>query len=499
MSTLSEFAEQNPGLLPEDLDWLHSLIGDWQMIADMALADLILWLPTADGRYAAVAHARPSGSPTAFAHDVIGMRAPDAWAVIIDETYVQGVGHISKNPDWTQHSPTRLRAVPVRRGIRREGDSVETTAPIAVVTRHTNVAEARTPSRQDLVFLGCASDLLDMIAAGDFPDLSAPTGPRRAAPRVSDGLIRLDRTGEVLFASPNALSAYNRLGFEGELEGGDLTAITAGLVSGRSVADESLPVVTSGKASWRTDVEGGGATITLRAIPLRRAHRRIGAIILCRDVTEVRRQEQELLTKDATIREIHHRVKNNLQTVSSLLRIQARRTQTEEARSALLKAMRRVEAIAVVHDTLSEGLSQSVDFDEVFERVLRLITEVASVDNGRVYPTFSGSFGVVPSRSATPLALALTELVTNAVEHGLSGADGQVWVTAERDEHELRVVVGDDGGGLPEGRVGAGLGTQIVRTLIEGELKGTIDWHTLTGSGTEVTITIPVSALGAVG
>jgi two-component system, sensor histidine kinase PdtaS len=161
--------------------------------------------------------------------------------------------------------------------------------------------------------------------------------------------------------------------------------------------------------------------------------------------------------------------------------------------------MRRVEAIAVVHDTLSEGLSQSVDFDEVFERVLRLITEVASVDNGRVYPTFSGSFGVVPSRSATPLALALTELVTNAVEHGLSGADGQVWVTAERDEHELRVVVGDDGGGLPEGRVGAGLGTQIVRTLIEGELKGTIDWHTLTGSGTEVTITIPVSALGAVG
>jgi two-component system, sensor histidine kinase PdtaS len=125
----------------------------------------------------------------------------------------------------------------------------------------------------------------------------------------------------VLFASPNALSAYNRLGFEGELEGGDLTAITAGLVSGRSVADESLPVVTSGKASWRTDVEGGGATITLRAIPLRRAHRRIGAIILCRDVTEVRRQEQELLTKDATIREIHHRVKNNLQTVSSLLRI----------------------------------------------------------------------------------------------------------------------------------------------------------------------------------
>ncbi|KAB1663201.1 sensor histidine kinase [Pseudoclavibacter sp. CFCC 13611] len=495
MSILSEFAEKNPGLVTEDLDWLHSLIGDWQMIADMALADLILWLPTNDGQYEAVAHARPSGSPTAFAHDLIGHRAREEWASLIDQTYVQGVGHVSKNPDWTQHSPTRLRAVPVRRAIRKEGDHIETTAPIAVVTRHTNVAESRTPSRQDLVFLGCASDLLDMIAVGDFPDLSAPTGPRRGAPRVSDGLIRLDRVGEVLFASPNAISAYNRLGFDGEIEGRNLSDVTVTLVTGESIADESLPVVTSGKASWRADVEGNGATITLRAIPLRRNHHRIGAIVLCRDVSEVRRQEQELLTKDATIREIHHRVKNNLQTVSSLLRIQSRRTQTEEARAALLKAMRRVEAIAVVHDTLSEGLSQSVDFDEVFERVLRLITEVASVDTGKVYPTFSGSFGELPSASATPLALALTELVTNAVEHGLNGADGQVWVKADRDEQELRIIVGDDGGGLPEGKVGSGLGTQIVRTLIEGELSGAIDWHTLTGSGTEVTITIPVRSL----
>lgn len=496
MSSLSEFAQRNPQLSTEDVDWLHSLIGDWQMIADMALADLILWLPDADGAFEAVAHARPSGSATAFTRDLIGHHAHGEWQELIERTYADGRVHVSQSPDWTQHSPTRLRAVPVVRAIRRDDDRVEVTSPIAVVTRHTNVAESRTPSRQDLVFLSCASDLLDMVASGDFPDLSAPTGPRRGAPRVSDGLIRLDRRGDVLFASPNAISAYNRLGFDGELEGGNLTTITARLVSDRSTTDEGLPVVTSAQASWRADVEGNGATITLRAIPLRHHHERVGGIVLCRDVSEVRRQEQELLTKDATIREVHHRVKNNLQTVSSLLRIQSRRTQAEEARSALLKAMRRVEAIAVVHDTLSEGLTQSVDFDEVFERVLRLITEVASVDNMKVYPTFTGSFGEVPSRSATPLALALTELVTNAVEHGLNGSDGQVWVQARRDDEQLSIVVGDDGGGLPEGKVGAGLGTQIVRTLIEGELSGSIDWHTLTGSGTEVTITIPVSALG---
>jgi two-component sensor histidine kinase len=127
--------------------------------------------------------------------------------------------------------------------------------------------------------------------------------------------------------------------------------------------------------------------------------------------------------------------------------------------------------------------------------VLLLVAEVASSHNTIVHPTFTGSFGVLPSEYATPLALALTELVTNAVEHGLAGRDGEVVISARRNDKELRVLVRDDGVGLPEGQVGAGLGTQIVRTLIQGELGGTIDWHTLVGSGTEVTIDIPLNWL----
>ncbi len=115
------------------------------------------------------------------------------------------------------------------------------------------------------------------------------------------------------FASPNALSAFNRLGFEGELEGLSLPEVTTELIGSRAVVDESLPLVLTGRAPWRSDVEARGGVVALRAIPVRRRGERIGAILLVRDVTEVRRQERELLTKDATIREIHHRVKNNLQ------------------------------------------------------------------------------------------------------------------------------------------------------------------------------------------
>jgi len=154
--------------------------------------------------------------------------------------------------------------------------------------------------------------------------------------------------------------------------------------------------------------------------------------------------------------------------------------------------MRRVGAIAVVHDTLSEGLSQTVDFDDVFDRALLLVTEVASAHNTTVHPKRSGSFGVLPSEYATPLALALTELVTNAVEHGLVGQEGVVEIIADRTPSTLSVLVRDSGSGMPEGKVGSGLGTQIVRTLVQGELGGTIDWHTVTGYGTEVTISVPL-------
>ena len=251
----------------------------------------------------------------------------------------------------------------------------------------------------------------------------------------------------------------------------------------------------TGRAPWRTDIEAKGVTVSLRAIPIRDRGERVGAIVLCRDVTELRHQERELITKDATIREIHHRVKNNLQTVASLLRIQARRSHSDEARDSLNQAMRRVAAIAVVHDTLSEGLTQNVDFDVVFDRVLKLIAEVASTHNTKAHPTFTGSFGALPSEYATPLSLALTELVTNAVEHGLAGREGNVEIIAERNDEILTVRVRDNGGGLPEGKVGSGLGTQIVRTLIQGELGGTIDWHTMVGSGTEVTIEVPLAWL----
>jgi two-component sensor histidine kinase len=491
VSTLSDLVLAQGRSSQADVDWLHMLVGDLQLLADLAFADIVLWVPSGDDDFVAVAHARPSSAATLFYRDFVGQQIKPQWRDLVTHAFASARIADSSAPDWYEEMPTRVRAVPVMRRLSATGTQLAP-EPVAVITRHTNLGAQRTPSRQELTFNECAEELFQMIASGDFPDLGAPTGPRRGAPRASDGLIRLDVDGVTTFASPNALSAFNRMGFEDELEGESLAEVTTRLLSGKLVVDESLPLVVTGRAPWRTDVESRGVTVSLRAIPIRHRGERIGAIVLSRDVTELRHQEQELITKDATIREIHHRVKNNLQTVASLLRIQARRTHSDEARDALTQAMRRVGAIAVVHDTLSEGLTQNVDFDEVFDRALLLVAEVASAHNTTAHPKRSGSFGVLPSEYATPLALALTELVTNAVEHGLAGQEGDVEITADRSPTALTVQVRDTGSGLPEGKVGEGLGTQIVRTLIQGELGGTIDWHTVVGRGTEVTIDVPL-------
>jgi two-component sensor histidine kinase len=297
-----------------------------------------------------------------------------------------------------------------------------------------------------------------------------------------------------MYASPNALSAYSRLGFAPDLVGAELGPATAELCEPGRPVDDSLFAVASGRVPRESEVEGKGAVVQLRAIPLVLDAGRTGALVLVRDVTELRRRERELLTKDATIREIHHRVKNNLQTVAALLRLQARRITVPEGRAALEEAVRRVGSIAIVHETLSHTPEEVVDFDEIAGRVAMMAAEVAAPE-ARMTPRLIGRFGALPSVVATPLAMVLTELFQNALRHGFPGRPGTIEVTARRGPERLIVVVADDGAGLPEGfdpEKSASLGLQIVRTLVIAELGGRLEFFPRREGGTEVLLDLPM-------
>ncbi|PFG40759.1 two-component sensor histidine kinase [Georgenia soli] len=474
-TTLANMIVQSGQVDERDAEWLHQLVGDWQVIADLAFADLVLWLPTDDDDFIVAAHCRPSTAATVHYEDIVGQRPSPVRRDLMRQTVLDRGIHVRADPHGRGSDAMREVVLPV----------VHEDRVLGVLTREVALPTSRVPSRLDVSYIEIADVLCGMISRGEFPQEGAPTSARRGAPRVGDGLLRLDPEGRVVYASPNALSNFHRLGVIGELKGQVLAEVVTELIEDHTAVEETMAVVVMGRAAWRTEIEARGVTLSLRAVPLTDHGERRGALLLCRDVSEVRRRERELMTKDATIREIHHRVKNNLQTVSALLRLQARRSGNPETKAALDEAERRVSTIALVHETLSQNIDEVVDFDEVFGRLLRLAADVASPDSS-VRTVVDGTFGAVGAEAATSLAVVLTELVSNAVEHGLAGRSGTVSVTASRSGAELDVRVCDDGLGIEDGRVLAGLGTQIVETLVTGELRGSIDWRRRPEGGTVV-------------
>ncbi|MCV7219442.1 sensor histidine kinase [Mycolicibacterium elephantis] len=491
MSTLGELLAEHTVLPGNAVDHLHAVVGEWQLLADLSFGDFLMWVRRDDGTLVCVAQVRPNTAPTVLLADAVGTLAAPSDMPVVAAAFDSGSIGVGDTAGQPVSSGLNVEAVPVRYN----------NEVVAVLTHQTALA-SRKSSPLESAYLDCAGDLLHMLSEGTFPNVG-DLAVSRSSPRVGDGFIRLDEGGVVVFASPNAISAYHRMGLPADLEGHDLVEVTRPLISDPFEAEELAEHVRdslSGGSSMRMEVDAGGAAILLRTLPLVVHGKPVGAAVLIRDVTEVKRRDRALLSKDATIREIHHRVKNNLQTVAALLRLQARRTNNAEGREALMESVRRVSSIALVHDALSMSVDEEVNLDEVMDRILPIMNDVATVGSP-MRITRVGDLGVLDADRATALIIMITELVQNAIEHAFDGSaeGGCVTIRAERSARWLDVIVHDDGRGLPEGfslEKSDRLGLQIVRTLVSAELDGSLEMHDGPDGGTDAVLRVPIGRRG---
>ena len=371
---------------------------------------------------------------------------------------------------------------------------------LAVMARDVTRAAGRQDGVLERTYIDVFNRLARMIAAGRFP-FAVDDERGSVTPRVGDGVIVLDDAGRVRFTSPNAVSALHRLGVHENAHA--RTFADLGLADG---------VVRRAFASPRIATEehtrGADVTVLSRVIPLLHRDDVDGGLVLLRDISELRRRDQMLLSKDATIREIHHRVKNNLQTISALLRLQGRRLTSPEAKAAVDESVRRIRSIALVHETLSLTGGDDVAFIDVVRPLARMVEEGLVSPDRPVRFEVLGDGGILSSDVVTPLAVVLTELLQNAVDHafpvdapGPTADDEPARVTVELLDTgtRLEMTVTDNGVGIPPGfdiDTTTGLGLSIVRTLVTSELGGTIGWSLGPGSrtrpGTQVRISVPV-------
>jgi len=469
MDVTDAYARMDPAVRTH----VENVAANLQLTADLGYGDVTLLVPH-NGGLLVVADARPMTAMSAVALSRVGQ--------VVDR---------SDEPEAYDALETGAPACSVRRRVRR-GISFTSTgypigparSPYAVAVRHVAQPVAEAPGKMEIAFMRLAGLVLERLQAGPLTDVD--TGLPYATTRLAgDGVMEVSAQGVIVYASPNAVNILRLAGLEGALEGSPATTIPGGLTA-------VAPALGTDSARGIT-VAVSGRSLRYRTIGLAD-----GALVLVEDVTDAVRREQELHVKEMAIREVHHRVKNNLQTIASLLRIQARRSSSDEVARALEEAVERVSSMAVVHEMLASSTDESVDLSAAASTVVDMVRRGLTGPDSTIGITVEGETGLVPAQVAMSLALVVAELVHNAIEHGVGPiGHGDVAVSLERGDHEVVLTVRDSAAALPHGfdaESSAHLGLAIVKTVVEDDLRGTLRFDA--DGETVVTVTVPLMAAG---
>ena len=477
------------GLTEKDIAFLQKIENDMAIVADISRADLLLYGLLSSDRAVVVAQARPHSISPIHAKPILGR------TVTADE------------------EPLVLRTLRLRRPSRGSRGLIANGAPIvqevypirndegkviAALSIETNLIEHERHRRRSKVFQRAVRRLQAMLLRGELAgveDLS-PFGEH-------DGILVVDRDRRIRYVSGIATNLYRKVGYLDSLLGKPISSLETGdegLVSAalreRRCLEREMQVgdrIWIKKAIPLTPGKRGPSGLP-RLLPLPSPRLRLpGVMLTVHDETEERRKERELKVKSAMIQEIHHRVKNNLQVIAALLRLQSRRTGSEEARRALLEGVNRILSVAVVHDFLSQQGAGVINIKDVSQHIINQTQRSIMYPEKRIHLTLEGPSVYLPAQKATACALVINELLQNAVEHGYERKPGGTISVKLRDEGDRVVIsVEDDGQGLPEGfSLGHldSLGLQIVQTLVRDDLKG--EFELKGGDGVRAIVTFP--------
>lgn len=486
MASFNDIVRQHTNLDEDEIEHIQKLLRVWNILADLSFADLVLVVPVKGDkkqrRFIVCANARPTTGTTLYQSDLTGVVLHVEDRPLLERSWNKGEVIEGASTTIGRGQDIRVETVPVSfRG-----------KPIAIMRREYDQTVVRKNSSLERAYINAFERFAHMTADGTFPYASEMVEPEDA-PRIGDGVLLLSPDFVIQFASPNAISNLHRLGIH--------TAAVGARLSQFGFDETPLSMAVRANNTVTEEIERGEVSVLMRVFPFLNADRPEGVMLMMRDVTEVRRRDRLLLSKEATIREVHHRVKNNLQTIAALLRLQGRRLESLEAKTALAESERRIRSIAIVHETLAQEASDFVNFSDVIFPLVEVVQEASTSEDMLIDFHVKGDAGTLPGEIATPLAIVLNELMQNAVDHAFKfdsdpSKVGTITILLDRGSHGLDVTVTDNGIGLPEGfdlEASQGLGTSIMKTLITSELGGKIEMKNADDGGTVVSLWIPLT------
>lgn len=470
------------GFSLDELEHLRRLRLSWNLFADLSFADLVMFIPSINekDKYIVAGQVRPSTAQTLYIQDLVGVAIDKSKIPLVEQSFASG--EISKGLSVVDdiNETVMETVIPVKKDAR-----------IIAVVDQIRIADFRRHQGQlEKAYSDLAVAIGNMITEGTYPYKDTIFFVEDN-PRVGDGVIIYDADCMVTFASPNAVSILHRTGIHISATGHTIGELDLSEDTVLRSFEAKVPIVEESERNK-------DLIILIESFPLIQQNEITGGFILVRDVSELRQKDRLLLTKDAAIREVHHRVKNNLQTISSLLRLQTRRVKDAEAKNALSEAERRIRSIAIVHEMLSRDSSNQVPFNEIIDLLVKFARDTLS-DDIEVSFDVDVAVGVVIAEVATPLAVAISELIQNALEHAfirMQNDQPNISVRLEYVDQNLVVTVSDNGIGLEENfsfEKSNSLGLLLVRDLIKNQLNGEL--ILTTENGTKAQITVPVNLI----
>ncbi|MBI4786622.1 MAG: histidine kinase N-terminal domain-containing protein [Chloroflexi bacterium] len=445
------------------------------LLADLSRADILICVPRGDERAQVVAQAKPHSIAPVHRAAMIGEMLTRENAGALFRAMAERQYTRSQREYPHQGSSEGAPAPVVQEAYPVEAPTGQIVGGVLI---ETNLLESERLRRRSEVFQRVLKALQQMALRGEPQGIG-----ELSAFGEHDGVIVTDSDRIIRYMSGIAVNLYRNIGYGEPLVGKPLSYL-------ETQDDEFVRQALERRACLQVELDEHGRNWIKKAIPISRAERAslfaparehlIGTFLLVHDDTEARQRARELLIKTTMIKEMHHRVKNDLQTVASLLRMQARRMQTTEAKGALGEAVNRILSIAVIHEFLSEQDTRVINIREVAQRIIQQMEQGVLDPERRIAMKLAGPNVFLSARQATSCALVINELLQNALEHGFDprAAGGTISLTFHDHGDAIGLVVHDDGHDLPPNfnlQNVDSLGLRIVRMLVTEDLKGQIE------------------------
>jgi len=464
-------------LREDDRAFLQELSANLPILADVTRADLLLYCTLTLSRGVVVAQAMPHSVTPLYREDQTGRvttsaERPEVLAAL------SGRGNTRTVYTVEIRGATVARQVfPVRRDRGRTIGVLVSDSYWLAYERHL---------RRSKAFQSALDDFRTSVLRGALQGAASltPFGER-------DGIMLVGTDRRIRYMSGVAAGLYRFLGYRDTLDGwrvSDLETIDHQMVTqalaerrclercdeqyGRTWIRRALPILAPNSTWFGALAE----RVFPQAVPPLEPK---GVFVLIHDATEELQAQRERESQMSLLREVHHRVKNNLQMIASLMRMQARRVENVESRQVLQESINRVLSVAVVHEFLSQNAKGTINLQEVAHRILGQTQQGLIAPDKQIDLRAKGPDIWLPSERATQCALVINELVQNAIQHGMERREvGWVEVELVDKGDQVTILVTDNGEGLPQGfdlATNSNLGLTIVRSMVERDLRGTFE------------------------